>query len=222
MSELDFLRLHLGKSSSRIIIDVGCHKAEFSKDFLAQGFRVIGLEPNAADLELKECLDKFPDLELYAIAASDIDGQADMFIGEHVATNSLESRWVGTAFPDNFVRRNEKIIVPAEKLSTFLKRLNISDVALLKIDTEGHDIKVLKGLFEGVVRPEILMFEIHRKFPNDLLEAFDILKQNGYTFFEIFLHKEDGSEEAYRSSGTSIPSWWGEHKEFFTNVVALK
>lgn len=220
--ELCFLKPHLDAVSSKTAIDVGCHKAELSTVLLGWGFRVIGLEPNAADPELKACLDRVPQLELYAIAASDFSGSADMIIGEHVATNSLETKWKETAFPDNFITRNEVIQVPTETLTSLLFRLGIKEVGFLKIDAEGHDVRVITGLFVGDVRPEIIMFECHHKFPNDLLDAFKILQNNGYGGFVIVLHRDDGSCELFESDGSEVPTWWDVSKVFFVNVISFR
>lgn len=211
-TELEFLTPLLKDCTSNIAVDVGCHKGEFSRELIARGFQVIGLEPNCNDPELQAALYEVPELELYSLAASNVDGHATMHIGEHVATNSLEDHWVSTAFPDNFIRRNDKLEVPTVRLDTFFGDLGIGSVGMLKIDAEGHDLKVIRGL--GSFKPEIIMFEAHHKFPGDYVSALELLKSTGYEHFKFFVHHSNGQ---VLKCGGFTPNM---HEECFINVVA--
>jgi len=55
--------------------------------------------------------------------------------------------------------------VPLLPIDIFLELYHIRRVQLLKIDTEGHDVVILRGLYEylrergEVLRPEVIIFE---------------------------------------------------------------
>lgn len=215
MNEVEYLLDATKDFTVKTLVDVGCHKAEFALPFLRRGWRVIGLEPNASDPELKEQLDKADELELFELAASNRDGIAEMFIGEHVATNSLEKKWTETAFPKNFTDCRS-LTVPTVKLSTLFHSLGLSQIGILKIDTEGHDLKVVEGMLDGPVRPKIVMFEAHYKFLRDYTECFGRLSYSGYRDVIGFVHYADGSCKRISENEALA---WDTDEEFFINVI---
>ncbi|MGH9325177.1 MAG: FkbM family methyltransferase [Terriglobia bacterium] len=54
------------------------------------------------------------------------------------------------------------VSVPCVTLDSSLKSLGIGKVDLLKIDTEGYEMQVLKGASEALERTERIVMEIHR------------------------------------------------------------
>ena len=94
-----------------------------------------------------------------------------------------------------FLRFNSvKIKRPVIKLADFIKENNISNIKLLKIDCEGEEINVLKGLNEENFKTidQIIMevFDIS----NSINVAIEILKKN--KFRKIKIEKENGFEES--------------------------
>lgn len=70
--------------------------------------------------------------------------------------------------------------VASTTLDTVLERLTTSRVRLLKIDVEGFELPVFKGLdFDGPHRPENIIMECDPLFP-DAVECFGFLLSKGY------------------------------------------
>ena len=87
-----------------------------------------------------------------------------------------------------------KIKRPVIRLADFIKENNISNIKLLKIDCEGEEINVIKGLNEENFKTidQIIMevFDIN----NNINVAIEILKKN--KFRKIKVEEEKGFEES--------------------------
>ena len=67
------------------------------------------------------------------------------------------------------------------KLDDFLKD-NIIEIGLIKIDVEGHEIEVIKGLDFKIYKPKLITVEIHAKKTNEVLKSnvYKYLTKNNY------------------------------------------
>ena len=66
-----------------------------------------------------------------------------------------------------------------------------SEIALIKIDVEGHELSVLKGALSTIrrVKPSIIVESEARHHPSAPGSVFEILKSEGYDGF--FIHKAE-------------------------------
>ena len=55
----------------------------------------------------------------------------------------------------------EKLTIKTIKMSTLLSKKNITNVVLIKIDTEGHELEVLKGMGEKIKIIKNILIEFH-------------------------------------------------------------
>jgi FkbM family methyltransferase len=74
--------------------------------------------------------------------------------------------------------------VPTVRLDTLLARHGIARIDLLVIDTEGHDLEILRTLDLTRFRPALLMFEHQHLSESDKQAAYALLKTAGYDFRE--------------------------------------
>ena len=73
-------------------------------------------------------------------------------------------------------KKNIKTIqIEVETLKNYLKKKNIHKIELLKIDTEGYEYEVLKGLDDMIVEINMIIFEHH----------YDDMINKGYKFRDI-------------------------------------
>lgn len=77
----------------------------------------------------------------------------------------------------------EKIEVPSKTLTSVIEKYKVKRIALLQIDTEGHDFEVLRSLDFNRFRPKIIQFE-HAHLSSKLCnQAIELLVENGYSIF---------------------------------------
>src|ERR1035441_4291692 len=147
-----------------------------------------------------------------------------MFVGKADTLSTLESTWTSVAFPEEFVHKRVQQ-VPTRRLSGLLRELGFHQIGFLKIGTEGHDYKVLAGLFDdasNIARPAVIMFEANQRFPQQAIECLRILRANGYKSFDIFIKTGNELLAATRFNGEALPAEWRayEQKYFYANIIA--
>lgn len=192
--EYRFLRSYV--ADGMVIFDVGANVGDFSAYALslASNFEVHCFEP--VRLTYERLRKRFPEphgnarLFLNPVGLSDHSGEAAMKIyGEYAGTNSLYNRQSAVSrFPSLAVSRDERIRLTT--LDAYVKDHSIGRIDLLKIDVEGHELKVIQGaaatLFDGRVR--CIQFEYGGCFLDSgarLAEVFSLLTQNGFDMFRL-------------------------------------
>jgi FkbM family methyltransferase len=147
-------------NSQSIIIDLGGHKGEFSS-ILNQKHDCICHVVEAMP-ELHAAIRQTHKIRTYHFAASDTDGIVAFHISSNPESNSL-------------VRKTEEfaktIEVPTISIPSFMKKLEISKIDLLKMDIEGAEIAVFRGMPDDLLRsiPQITV-EFHDFIPEMKLE----------------------------------------------------
>jgi len=135
------------KASRSIAIDVGAHHGEYSRFLISTGFfrNIVSFEPNPESyLKLLNEVSPTAVCEYKAInsALSSQSGTLDLYCDEDTATASLlkyDRRYLshGTI---------KKHTVPVSTLDEYLIGKPVGDrLQLLKIDTQGNDLSVIKG-----------------------------------------------------------------------------
>ena len=146
--------------SESIVIDLGGHKGEFSSIINARyqcKCHVIEAMP-----ELYQSIKQTSDIHTYHYAASDSDGMMSFHLSSNPESNSL-------------IRKTEEhaqtIEVPTISLPSFLKKYGIPRIDALKMDIEGAEIAVFKGMpDELLISIKQITVEFHDFIPEMKLE----------------------------------------------------
>ena len=180
-----FLHQQLKSKIAPVVFDVGANVGEFSLQCLNANStaRVFAFEPQA------EVSDKIREnlgvhANLIPVAMSDSPGTMHMTrksIGDRKA-HSIQSYQSGN------------LVVKKSTIDIFISENSIEAVDILKIDTEGHDYKVMVGARDAITSGKIktIVFEVMpRLFANEsspkMMEVF--LRDAGYTnFYRITPH----------------------------------
>ena len=147
--------------SPRLAIDVGAHHGVFSGVLLDLGFTVHALEPNPeARAELVRRLDGRAGLTIHPVAAGAAEGEAELGLvadpsGRYTDPTQFASL-AGLPLPEGLVRAGS-LRVQVRRLDTLLRDRGLPTPSVVKVDAEGFDLEVLRGL--GDVRPEVLLVE---------------------------------------------------------------
>jgi len=166
----------LRDKTSPIVIDIGCNVGEFSElVFNCNETAII----HAFDLHdslskiLNKKFNKFH-FNFSQIALSDYSGNGN------IASIDKNDRKAHLSKKSNLKS------IKVNKLDNLLKTFNISSVAILKIDTEGNDFKVILGAKEILKVTDLVIFEVMFKMienGNTPQEAIVFLKDLDFRYF---------------------------------------
>jgi FkbM family methyltransferase len=166
-------------SASRIIFDIGANTGIYS--FIAAVgnamARVYAFEPNPNVFEYLTrnlAANSLENTKLEPTAITDYDGTIDLHItSEAVSTSS-------STIPSS--KFNKFIEVPAMKLDTYCRMKNITEVSLLKIDTECTEHLVIKGGLDVIIRDQpIMICEVLQGHTERFLQ--ELLDPIGYEYY---------------------------------------
>ncbi|MGL4637685.1 MAG: FkbM family methyltransferase [Beijerinckiaceae bacterium] len=216
--ELDMLPVLASLVEPKTAIDVGANRGSLTAALRNSGFSVDCFEPLP---ELAEALQKRfsndPNVKIHALACSDTVGSAEL----HTVTSTDDDRddtlfsslnehpvFPGLEFSGN-------VTVPTTTLDHALARKNRLRVGLLKTDTEGHDLAVLRGasridaaalLVEFWDKDHVFNAGKVRNTIQDYLDAVDIKK---YPYHIVLWRQSGFSEFGLIVGGTDTPpgSW---------------
>lgn len=173
-------RLH---SHIQTFIDVGANMGEWTQHLLnhkptAQGFL---FEPSAQCAQaLSARFDRYEDITIRNVAISDSTGFG-CFIED--SSNSQHSHLVSSPSND----KDDNVQVPIVRLDD---EFSATDLRLdfLKIDTEGYDLKVLKGATALLERTRYIQFEYNASWAEagcTLADALQYLQKLGFSVYLI-------------------------------------
>jgi FkbM family methyltransferase len=181
----------------KVAFDVGANRGEFTAALRHAGFAVHAFEPlPALNAHLTERFAADADADtvrIHAVACSDSDGSAQL----HLATvddQTIDATLFSTlnehpAF--NGFAFSEAITVPVRRLDTIFSDAAPMSIGLLKTDTEGNDISVLKGA--STINAAVLMVEFWDKdyvfnvgtVGNSLQDYLAEIDRNKYPFWIV-------------------------------------
>lgn len=184
--ENDLLRLGMG--DPRVVFDVGAHLGQttlyFHKKF--KNAHIHSFEPVAQNFhKLARNIGNRNRLFVNEIALGSSVGTAFVNEGDSDLTHSIS-----TSSPSDKTEDVQEVAV--ETIDWYVDREKINEIGLLKIDTEGHEIEVLKGadttIKSGRVKAIFAECDFYREdiqhtyFP-DLL---DYLSEKDFSFFGLY------------------------------------
>lgn len=145
--------------NSVTIFDVGANKGQ-SIDFFCKIYQnpiIHAFEPNP--VLYKKLVSKYQtnkNIFIHNLGISDINGQLELnetvtdetstFEKLNYESNYLQMKASVLGILKEDIIKN-KYLVSVIRLDDFIKKMKINKIHILKIDTEGHELKCLKGLF---------------------------------------------------------------------------
>ena len=163
------------------LIDVGAHKGETILDFLnyfefinIYSFEASNKTFNDLKLRLKKIKKRFnsTNIEIFNFGVGN-SNKKNIFY-EQLDSNSSTFNIIDK--DSSYFKRKNKILsffflnndnifnkteVLQIKLGEFIKRKNINSIDILKIDTEGYEFEVIKGLEQEIKKIKFIYFEHH-------------------------------------------------------------
>ena len=190
---IKFIKKNLGISSIELFLDIGAHKGE-SIDFFSNNLKIkkiISFEASPINFEIlkkkyynkknliieNKALSSKEDIKIFN-QCDESSSSTFSEINESSKYLKKKMNFLNISKVENFFSKQTIKTVPLEK---YLDDNNINKVDIIKIDTEGHEFEILKGLKTSIKKIDVIIFEHH----------YDNMIKKNYTFFEInnFLKK---------------------------------
>ena len=142
----------------KYFLDIGSHMGTYS-DLILRDFKnckVLMFEPQISILKkIKVKYKNKKNIKIYNCAISDRSTKKKIYINQHDLTSTLSTLNIRNKYLNIKAKLFsttssgmilKKIKVKTKKLSEIIKSNNIKIIDLAKIDTEGHELEVLKGM----------------------------------------------------------------------------
>jgi len=214
---LQHLFAYLGEPTA---IDVGAHNGETAEELLGAGYSVVAFEPfpgSFAQIESKAA--KNAQLRAYPWAIGAEDGKGKLYVAADVAGRGGDVSLFHTLAPHSTAANldfGESVEVPVRSLGSLVSAGVIPErVGLLKIDTEGSDLEVMRGL--GALRASAVMAEFwdaEHEFGKSgrgrLSDLVDEMRKRGYRWHLVIYHVDHNATVSYyQNRSDTIPKSWG-------------
>jgi FkbM family methyltransferase len=173
---LEFYKSFL--SPGEVCFDVGANIGNRVKILLKLGALVVAVEPqHECVMVLKAAFGRHPQFKLVAKALGEAEGHAQIMIGDANTISSLSKEWVTAVqksgrFADH--RWDIRQTVPMTTLDKLIAQYGTP--AFMKIDVEGFEYEVIKGLTRPV---KTLSLEFTPEFIESTFKCFEHLEQLG-------------------------------------------
>jgi len=197
---LKFLNNNL--KNIEIFFDVGSHKGTYT-DLIMKNFqvgKVIMAEPQKNIYKfIKKKYFKKKNVIIYNAAISDKNKIQTLYINKHDLTSSLtrvdkKNKYLNLKAKLFGGTINEMVLnkysIKSYKLADVIKLNNVKKIDLLKIDTEGHELQVLKGIGSYMKKNiSYILIEFHNSdifLDYDALQIHKHLKKNNFVLKGAF------------------------------------
>jgi FkbM family methyltransferase len=181
-----------------VVFDVGVNKGQTIDFFnsLNRKATVYGFEPNPTLFtKLTSKYNSNKNVMLHNIGISNTSGQLKFYENIMDETSSLEKLNYNSEYlirkarilgvdPKNLI--SKEYFIEVDTLSDFFNKNNISKIDVLKIDTEGHELKCLEGLFNGQSKCKVSYIQLEQHYDDMYLdgnrnnEIVELLSKNKY------------------------------------------
>src|SRR5437868_4699750 len=125
-----------------VVVDLGANTGRFSAKMIAKyGCRSYAAEPSP---QIWRQIPEMVGLHKFNVAISGKDGPLHFNISDNSECSSQYSK--------NYGKSIEQIEVEGVRISTFLKRIGVTAIDMLKIDIEGSEFDVLADLSPALLK----------------------------------------------------------------------
>jgi len=175
-----YIEKYMLPEEGKCLVDIGASVGEWTVFAAKAGRQVYAFEPSPKAYDvLRKRTQKYPNIHVYPYALGDKDGVGRLGLAALSLSGTMDVEIKG-------LHNGGTIDVPVRSLDS----LNIPNIGIIKIDTEGYETPILRGAKETIEKNKPrLIIEVHRAsgkaaetFPEELQRIRAILKDYGYTW----------------------------------------
>jgi FkbM family methyltransferase len=209
--------LNKNKTEKTVIIDVGAHRGESLKSFeknIPNSYLYIGMEPNPdAYSDFKSVAEsiKSEKSEIHCLtsAVGNTNGKVKFLKTNESAVGGVLPPVKGLLerVPAGDHLINEEFEVDLITVTSLVEKFNLKSVDVLKIDTEGYDLEVLRGAIEVIAKeiPKVIITEVffvpYRESQAYFWDIALFMEKNGYHFVNLYDTRNTGQGRLYTGNG---------------------
>lgn len=206
---------------SRVAIDIGANRGDIAERLLRSGFEVYAFEPfQPIFSQMKQRLSRYSHFHAFDCAIGATDGESTLHIaedlsGKHKYENpTLYSTLTPHSTMDD-LQFTQQVKVSVRSLDSLHHTAELpSEVGLVKIDTEGADLEVIRGM--GDRRYPVIVSEywdpshpFGKSSPYQLPDLIKEMRQRQYHWFIVVYHRQLHDAGFYCNVPQSIEGTWG-------------
>lgn len=201
-------------------LDIGAHNGETAERLLEAGYSVVAFEPFPASVaQIESRIRPGVNLRVFPWAIGAEDGKRTLYVASDISERGGDASLFHTLTPhstDPNLRFDQSAPVTVRSLSSLVASGEIpGSVGLLKIDTEGCDLDVMRGmdnLQASVVMAEFwdARHEFGKSGRGRLEDLVAEMKRRGYRWHLVIYHLDQKSLISwYQNRSDTIPGSWG-------------
>lgn len=196
--EIDIVLKYFSERNCRsaVMVDVGAHFGSSLGGFASEGWKVHAFEPDDYNRKvLKIRHGHRPNVIINNLAASDSSGGIAEFWTSEVSTGISGLK----AFVASHAASQKVSLI---RLDDYCRDADINQIEFLKIDTEGHDLIVLKGIDLSQIPADVILCEFEDSKTS----------QHGYDRFDLARHLTENGYHLVISEWFPIQTYGGGHR----------
>jgi len=208
---------------SRTFVDVGAERGGVASALIGFGLRGVLFEPLPRHFAALSRLAAQTGSSAHSFAIDERDGERDLFVATDAAGNELDYfHSLHRLDEETRFRHSKQLRVTCRSIASLVGEGIVPDpLGVLKTDTEGNDLAVLKGM--GSLRPEVVVCEyftegLYRGWENARPElAIELMSSLGYRR-AVAIKRIDELEYCAASPMGFLPRQWG-NLFFFSDAL---
>jgi len=180
--------IYLKPKLGDVVIDAGAQYGFYTlpaSRLVGKDGLVIAFEPasrNWRGLLANLQLNKIKNVKPFGMALGDFDGEVKLYLSDHPGMHSIIS---------STSKRFE--FVPIKRLDTIVDELGLDKVNIIKLDTEGAELKILQGALSTIKRhrPRLTIAAYH--YSTESEEIVEWLRKNTPSHHIVRAHAREGA-----------------------------
>lgn len=175
---------HLSRLGVRFetVIDVGVAYGTNALYRQIPSAKFFLIEPVPKMAPVLQAISKSINAEIFSVAAASFDGEIEFNLHDDVSGSSALSQIEGAAYD------GRRALVPARRLDTLISPHKLQGPVLLKIDTQGFELEVLRGAIGIIDKIDVVIIECSfhefRKGAPEVLEVMTEMDRLGFVAYE--------------------------------------